>query len=263
MEPTASQSYIAKTPVFEGPLEVLLEMIEKRKLFINEISLASVAEDYITYVKNISHETDKHIHDITSFVVVAATLILIKSRSLLPNLELAPDEEQAIDDLEKRLRLYQKVQELGGLIKIQFGKQIIGVRDEALDIGPVWSPDPKVTLDSMLASLRDVFHALPKVEVLPEVSVKKVVSIEEMMSSLEDRITNALQMSFRDFSKAPTSHEPKEKKVHVIVSFLAMLELVRNGLVDVIQNNQFDDMMITKQEEDTHSELSINEESIA
>lgn len=241
-------TYIAKTSVFEGPLEVLLEMIEKRKLFINEISLATVAEDYIAYIKNLNSDTERHMHDITSFIVVAATLILIKSRSLLPHLELAPEEEQAIDDLEKRLRLYQKVQELGGFIKAQFGKEIIKVRTESLDIGPVWSPDSAVTIETMVASLRDVLHALPKTEVLPEVSVKKVVSIEEMMSSLEDRITKAISMSFRDFSKVSGDHEPKEQKVHVIISFLAMLELVRSGLVDVMQNTQFDDMIITKQE---------------
>ena len=262
-EDNQKTQYNVKTSVFEGPLQVLLEMIENRKLFINEISLASVAEDYINYVKNLGSDTQEHISDVTGFVVVAATLILIKSRSLLPNLELAPEEETAIDDLEKRLRLYQKVQEIGGLLKTQFGKKILFVREESLDIGPVFTPDEQITLPGLAQALRDVISALPKKEILPEIAVRKVMSIEEMMNSLEERIQKSLSMSFSDFSRGAHDATPKEQKVHVIISFLALLELVRSGITEVIQNNQFDDMMITKQEtqniingEDSGSEIA-------
>lgn len=247
MDTLSTQSYIAKTPVFEGPLEVLLEMIEKRKLFINEISLASVSEDYVLYVKSLGDNSNEKILDITGFISVAATLILIKSRSLLPNLILAPEEEQDIDILEKRLKLYQKVQEIGMILKDRFGVQTSFVRTESQDIGPVWSPDPQITLTSMLSSLHAVLQALPKKEILPEVSVKKVITIEEMMVSLEERIKTAVSTSFKAFTQN-SAIEPKEQKVNFIISFLALLELVRSGIADVVQNRQFDDMMITKQD---------------
>ena len=74
--------------------------------------------------------------------------------------------------------------------------------------------------------------------------VKKVISIEEMINNLTDRIQNALSMSFKDFAHGHSTENDKEKKVTVIVSFLAMLELVREGIIDVIQNATFEDITI-------------------
>jgi segregation and condensation protein A len=85
------EKYVVKAGSFEGPLEVLLGLIEERKLFINEISLASVTNEYLSYVRSLG---GKNLPDATDFVVIAATLVLIKSRSLLPNLELTVDEKE-------------------------------------------------------------------------------------------------------------------------------------------------------------------------
>ena len=115
-------------------------------------------------------------------------------------------------------------------------------------------PDSQISLDSIHRQVFDVIHALPRKEaVLPQVEIKKVFSIEEMIDSLTERIGTAMKMSFRDFagSHGEDAVTHKEKKVYVIVSFLAMLELVRQGLVDVVQNSTFDDMEIVKYEEIT------------
>src|SRR6185436_9963090 len=116
------EGYKVKTHVFEGPLDLLLNLIESRKLFINEISLSKVTDDYVSYVRSFK---ELHIADITSFVLIAATLILIKSRSLIPNLELSDEEEAKIIDLEARLKMYQVIKEVGAEIKARFGKDII------------------------------------------------------------------------------------------------------------------------------------------
>ena len=97
-------SYNVKTHIFEGPLDTLLSLIEKRKLFINDISLAQVADDYISYVRSL---TDFPLADSAHFVLIASTLVLIKSKSLLPNLSLTEEEQSNIDDLEDRLKHYQ------------------------------------------------------------------------------------------------------------------------------------------------------------
>ena len=87
MDDISQGGYIVKAGTFEGPLELLLDLIEKRKLFINELSLSQVTEDYIAFIRNPDQQTS--ISDMTYFLVIAATLVLIKSRSLLPQLSLS------------------------------------------------------------------------------------------------------------------------------------------------------------------------------
>ena len=109
-----SHDYKIKTEVFEGPLELLLDLVEKRKLFINEISLAQVADDYIAHLKQFEKMP---VDFVSNFLIVASTLILIKSKSLLPTLSLTEEETHDIDELERRLKEYQKIRELSVNIK--------------------------------------------------------------------------------------------------------------------------------------------------
>src|SRR3989344_4122925 len=102
-------SFTVKQEHFEGPLELLLDLIEKRKLFVSDVSLAKVADDYISYVKNLS---EFPVADSAHFVLIASTLLLIKSKSLLPNLDLTTEEQVSIEDLEHRLRLYERMRKL-------------------------------------------------------------------------------------------------------------------------------------------------------
>jgi segregation and condensation protein A len=239
--------YKVKAGTFEGPMDVLLRLIEERKLFINEISLAAIADDYIGYVRALS---EFRANDVTGFILVAATLVLIKSKSLLPNLSLTEEESGQIVDLERRLRLYQRIKDAGIPIKEAFGKAIIFARSEAFDMGPVFSPDELITKENMLAAMHSIIAAAPKKEALPEVTIKKVINIEEMIASLAERIQEGLRMSFSDFAGRTKGTPPtKEEKVYVIVSFLAMLELVREGLINAIQDNRFEDITLEKQRE--------------
>ena len=238
--------YTVRAGTFEGPLSLLLDLIEKRKLFVNEISLAEVTSDYINYVKALP---GMNMHDVTAFVVVASTLILIKSRSLLPNLALTPDEEDKIVDLEARLRLYQVIKDASIFVKEKFGKQLIYMSPERSWNEPLFSPESSLTLANLYTLGQDVLARIPKKEILPEISIRKVVSIDEMIESLTERIQTTMNMSFRDFAKHPNPENAKEEKVYMIVSFLAMLELVRGGILDVLQDNTFDDMKILKLEQ--------------
>lgn len=238
--------YKVKTVGFEGPLDVLLSLIEKRKLFINEISLASITDDFLSYVRTLDK---KDIESYTSFISVAATLILIKSRSLIPNLELTEDEKDDIGALERRLELYQVIKEIGVEIEVKFGKQIIFPRLEKRIETKVFAPDAQITKDSMLANIYDAIKLIPVPEApKPEVLVLKVKSIEETINDLVERVTKSFKMSFREFSASQGYKNEKEHKVGTIVSFLAMLELVRNGFMEAFQNEQFEDISIEKLE---------------
>ena len=229
------EHYQVRTPIFEGPLDVLLTLIEKRKLFINDISLAKVADDYIAHVKSIEKFP---IADSASFVLIASTLVLIKSKSLLPNLELTDDEQGDIRDLERRLKIYQRIKELSQWVKINFGKQIL-FAPEPRKIEPIFSPHSSMTLTSLHAAIKEALQNLPKKEFLPKVIVNKVMSLEEMINHLAKRVSDSLRMSFRDFSKGREAN-----KIEVIVSFLAMLELVKQGVITVAQENHFEDIVM-------------------
>ena len=238
----ASTQYTVKTPVFEGPLDLLLDLVSKRKLFINDVSLAQVTDDFIAYLEDHkSLGSSIPIGESAEFLVVASTLMLVKSRSLLPTLELTEEEEESISDLEERLRLYARTKELAnGLGKI-FGREVIFEKLPKKNVSIIFSPDTKTDLDNLLSVLKNLINTLPKEEKLSKATVKKVVSLEEMIGRLAERISKASRMSFRDFSGQGHSGElTPEKKVSIIVSFLAMLELVKRGAIRVSQESKGD-----------------------
>ncbi len=241
-------AYQIKTTGFEGPFGLLLRLVEERKLFINEISLAQVTEDYLKYIDSLGVITPA---EISSFIVVAATLILIKSKSLLPNLNLTTEEESDIKNLEGRLKLFALYSKLSLNIKNNFGKKIIFAPLERKNDLRAWGhttlvflPDERINLNQMMEFVHETLGRIPKKVILAEVEVKKVISIEEMIDKLTERIQNTLKMNFKDFSGATVT---REERVVVIVGFLAMLELIRGGILNAIQENNFEDIIIEKQ----------------
>ncbi|KKR69982.1 MAG: Segregation and condensation protein A [Parcubacteria group bacterium GW2011_GWF1_40_6] len=238
-------TYQIKTSGFEGPFGLLLSLVEKRKLFINDVSLAQVTEDYLEYINKLGGLPPS---EISSFVLVASTLLLIKSKSLLPNLDLTSEEEGDIRDLEERLRLYEIFTKLGGKVKNTFGKKIIFAPLERKNDVLVFLPDDQITRESMMTFARNTLDGMPKKVFLPNVEVKTVISIEEMIDKLTERIQNSLKMNFKDLHGHNGSITTREEKVVVIVGFLAMLELVRQGMIDAMQENDGGDILIEKTE---------------
>jgi segregation and condensation protein A len=222
-----------KTEIFEGPLDLLLSLIEKRKLLINDISLAKVADDFIAHLQN---REQFPIKDASDFLVIASTLLLIKSKSLLPTLNLTEEEKTDMHDLELKLKIYKKIKDLSLHIKSGFGKRMIFFPNTR-KFEPVFSPDASMTKENITKAIFEVIKNLPKFEKKPEVKITKVVSLEEMITSLTERVKSHLKMSFKEFSGMG-----KVERVNVIVSFLAMLELVKEGIIEVSQENKFDDI---------------------
>src|SRR3989344_5746997 len=242
--------YQVKTHIFEGPLDTLLSLIEKRKLFINDISLAQVADDYIAYIKSLENFP---IADSAHFILIASTLVLIKSKSLLPNLELSEEEQHSIEDLEARLAEYQKYKALAVHLRDRFGIQTEYLRLPSKEKVTVFAPDKNMTVSRMRESIRSIILQMPKKEFVPKAIVQKVISLEETMSNLSERITASLKMSFKDFAKMGKTDLPsyeasaRQEKLHVIVSFLAMLELVKQGIISVRQDKDFHDIEMETQ----------------
>ncbi len=225
---------------FEGPLGLLLQLIEERKMHISQVSLATVTDQFIEHVKLLEDNPSTALgagkSELADFILVASTLMLIKSIALLPQLKATEEESQSMADLERRLKLYQKFKELAQTIKQQFGAKIIFYREPSKEITAVFAPTAEINQSGILAAIRNIIQSFPKPEILPQVVVKKIISLEEVIKDLAGRVQSALRLSFKDFVK------DKAERINVIVSFLGMLELVRQGIVTVEQQAHFDDI---------------------
>jgi len=239
---TTIESFSIKTDAFEGPLELLLDLVEKRKLLINDISLAKVTDEYIQYVAAMQQMS---LPNTVHFVALAATLLLIKSKSLLPVLELTEEEEEGIEDLEARLRLYKIYRDAAEAISLQFGHKISHERQFQRAKSPLFVTDKFTTIAALHEAIHEVLQALPIKEVKPRVQVKKVISLEEMIDRLHRRIEDQMKLRFSELVADST------EKVHVIVGFLAVLESVKQGSILVAQIERFADIEIEKENVDT------------
>lgn len=224
---------------FSGPLELLLDMVEEKRLSINDISLAQVADQYIAYLKTLE-ETSKE--ELAVFLVIASTLMLIKSRSLLPTLKLTEEEEIDIKELEDRLKMYKFFKELsvklGGVAKL---KEHLFGREAYAGMNSFFSPPEKIEIKDIKNAILSVCEILPKVSDLPEDVIERVVSLEEKIDELKERIKYSFSYIF--FGNAKIKNE---EKVEVIVRFLAMLELIKQGFLIFEQKRLFDNIEVKK-----------------
>lgn len=223
-----------KTAVYEGPLDLLLDLIEKRKLLINDISLAQVAEEYIAKINEMA---ELPVGETAEFVALAATLLLIKSRSLLPTLELSQNEERDIKELQYRLEVYKIIKDAGKGVARSLGNAMLyeGLSSEP---EPLFLPDSSATTESLYAAALKLIDGFPQTLKLPKVEVKKAMSLEEMIDNLSHRVTSAVRLSFKEFTGG------KAERTHVIVSFLALLELVKQGIIRASQQKDFGDIVL-------------------
>ncbi len=224
-----------KTEHFEGPLELLIELVEKRKLLINNISLATVTDEYIARVSEMQEQS---LPNTAQFITLAATLLLIKSKSLLPVLELTEEEEGSIHDLEDRLKLYQIYRDVSAIVQSEFGSRVLYEPEYTPPREPLFHPDQFCTLEALTEAMSRTIHNLPKPQVKQTATVKSVISLDQMMSNLQSRIERQIKTSFFELKRNETEHK------NVIVSFLAILELFKRGNLIITQVTQFDDIEI-------------------
>ncbi|MDO8466844.1 MAG: segregation/condensation protein A [bacterium] len=232
-------NYEVKTQQFAGPLGKLLELIEEKKLEITAVSLAEVTADFLRYVKTLEKTAPGVIAD---FLVVAAKLVLIKSKALLPMLELSKDEEEDIKDLEGRLRIYREFKQASGFIKNLWDRNVSAyARPLFFSLGEqsIFYPPEDLKISDLARAVNNL-AAILKVLLPEEQTVKRtVVTIEQKMEELLNRFKDAGQHSFRTMSGQKARHE-------VIILFLAILHLLKERIINVEQGSQFEDMVIQK-----------------
>jgi segregation and condensation protein A len=236
MNPTLTKTnFHIKTEAYEGPLELVLDLIEARKLLVNDLALSSITEDFIAHVRA---QEEFPMEETAAFVQIAATLLLVKSKSLIPDLALTEEEQEDVDDLKKRLEAYEKVREAARELARVYGKKPLFQAGERVP-EITFAPSRDLSKEALAEALARVLAAREAVEELPEARVRNVISIEEMMSRLAKRVEAAMTLSFKDFAGSAS------EKVEVIVSFLALLELVKQGAVAAEQFGQYGDIRIT------------------
>ncbi|MEY4744679.1 MAG: hypothetical protein RL272_624 [Candidatus Parcubacteria bacterium] len=230
--------YAVKLDQFEGPLDLLLELIESEKLDISQVSLAHVTDGYLRYVHEHPEIPPEELAD---FLVVASRLLFIKSRILLPFLQAVADAEEG--DLESQLRIYKEYLDASKAVEAMIGKRRFLFVHEKLphvDIG--FAPPKKLTTSMMAEFLRGVIARLEPVVKVPRAVVEKTVSIHEKIRQIQSLIASATKVRFSSVLADAQS------RTEVIVSFLALLELVKQRTVTVSQEAMWGDIVIAQAE---------------
>jgi len=239
-----------KLQQFEGPLDLLLSLIEERKLDITTIALAEVTEQFLQYIKQLQKLDPTVLAD---FLSIAAKLLVIKSKAILPSLELdtlEEDTESALD-LEARLILYKKFKEAGKHLKTLDNRRKQGfLRSLTFEQKINFFPDSSVDASKLHASILKILSSLKELDNLPKAKIKEAVSIQEKIDSLRQDLGHQVETKLSDLLKSA------KNKSEVIVTFLALLELIKQRIFIADQEMLFADVVIKKYE---HKEAGPNE----
>lgn len=228
--------YNIKTDKFEGPMDLLLELIEKEKLNITELSLAHVTDQYLEYIKG---DTNIKLGHLAEFLSIAAKLILIKSRALLPLLTFTEEEEAEIKDLAKQLEEYKKFKDASVVLgKMAESGKISYDRAGFVGVQALFYPPEDLNVYDFKKYFLLVLNEIPVIEKLDEEVVQEVITLEERINDLQNTLRQRVEMSFTELTSGA------ENKIDVILSFLAMLEMVKQRIVDVEQGDLFHEIML-------------------
>ena len=221
---------------FEGPLELLLDLIEKEELAISEISLALVTDEYLAHVRSLPSPDPE---ELAEFLVVAVQLMLIKSRSLLPGLEASEEEQASAEELEARLKELQRIRGAAKSIQELERKGFASrSRDAYLGMEPVFHPPPALTRHALADAFAALIAVLPKAEKLAEEKLKRIVSLEEKIAHVRSILQGAIERGFSEIVQGA------KEKVEIVVSFLALLELAKQKFVELRQDKPFTEIFI-------------------
>ena len=238
-----------KLEVFEGPLDLLLHLLDKNKVNIYDIPIVEITKQYMEYIEEMKR---RDLNVLSEFLVMAATLIDIKSRMLLPATgEEDEEEEDPRNELVQQLLEYKMYKCMAYELKdLQMAACRYMFKEPTIPAEVLAYEEPvnieELVADVTLAQLNEIFKNIMKKQVDKIDPIrskygkieKEEVSLEEKMSYLEDYATQHKHFSFRNLLEAQCS------KVEIIVTFLAILELMKVGKIYISQEKIFDDIKI-------------------
>lgn len=235
-------NYTVRTSVYEGPLDLLLDLIEHAELDITSVSLASVTNQYVAYINGLEQI---NADEISAFLVIAAKLLQIKSEALLPRPPArASGEEDVGRSLVDQLKLYKRFKEIGGWMN---ARQQANLRT-FLRVAPPPKVEPKLdlsnlTLEKLVAAATEAFAKERNKQPLGVIIAPPRVTIREKIDMISKMMKEVERVSFR------TLLDPGASRLEVVVTFLAMLELVKRYRIHAQQEDLFSDIEIQRMEE--------------
>jgi len=241
--PEAVQPYQVKLEVFEGPLDLLLHLIEKQELDITKVSLVAVTDQYLDYI---SHAQDINADNLADFLVVAAKLLLIKSRALLPAppAPMGEEEEDVGDELARQLREYKLFKELAQQLR---AREELGLR-AYLRLAALPDLERKldmtgVSLEDLLAAARETLALQAPAGTVDGVVAPVMISIADRIQQIESLLKRRGSFSFHRLLRRAKS------RPEIIVTFLALLELIKARRLRVEQEKLFGEIWVSRAEE--------------
>ena len=235
--------YQIQLPVFEGPLDLLLSLIEREELDVTTVALAKVTDQYLERLAELER---REARDLADFLVVAAKLVLIKSAALLPSSSKPGDEEEEMEDLGqdlvRQLQIYRQFKQIAGLLQAREERGL----HSYIRLVPsrTLRPEPdldQVTVQDLLSLAREAMEATSGPPVGEVVSPVKV-TIEEQIDHIERELARHRQIVFRTLLSRATS------RIEIIVTLLAVLELIKQDRVSVHQDTLFGEIVIRRPE---------------
>jgi segregation and condensation protein A len=230
--------YKVRLEKFEGPLDLLLQLIEGQKLDITEVSLAQVADQYLEYL---NQAQELNIDELADFLVIAAKLLYIKSKALLPSLDLGDDD---LKDLEKQLKIYKEYLDASKVInRMILAKRFSFVRERAIKSEEIiFNPPKNLALSKLKNIFEEILNDLKPIFELPRRTLEKTISIQEKIQYIKNLILSCIQNK----SCFGAILKNVKSKTEIIVSFLALLELVKQRTIAVNQEELFKEITIEK-----------------
>lgn len=231
--------YKVQTPIYEGPLDLLLGLIERSELDVTTISLAMVTDQYLAYIHGLDQAVPE---ELSAFLVIAAKLVQIKSEALLPR---PPEREAGEEDpgssLIEQLRLYKRFKEVGAWLLDRQSRHL----HTYLRVAPPPKVEARLDLSNLtLADLHEagavVFGRAEEKKSLGTVIAAPKVTIREKI----DLITRTLQQVERASFSGLLSN--KASRIEIVVTFLALLELVKRYHVEAYQESLFGDIFFER-----------------
>ena len=221
---------------FSGPLDLLLSLLDEKKMGISELSISAVTEPFLDYLDTLENIEAEELAD---FLVIAARLLLMKSRSLLPQLNI--DDENGVD-LDEQLRLYRRfVDASKNLHNLWLDeKRTAYTHVEEIKRATEVVQPLNFTLESLSQSMVQLLKRLEPPKALPRTYIDKTVTIKEKIDKMREMLKNHKSINFKDVVSDATSRS------EVIVTFLAILELVKQNDVLLKQSSSFGDIELMK-----------------
>lgn len=236
---TTKKMYQLKTEQFSGPIETLLDLIEKKDLEITEFNLAAVTADFLEYLqKQTNIESPRLLAD---FVAVASRLLLIKSRALLPDLKLTEEEEKGIEDLEVQLKFYQNFKPAVSLLKELWESENFSISRPFMAGRPaIFYPSENITKENLFRAANSLLAALNQLAIETKTIKSPLISLEDKIKEIAGLLENKMSaLKFKDLNE-------RKSRSEAIVMFLALLHLIHSQLVKAEQEGRFSDIMIKK-----------------